>query len=173
MSSIRRVLDFLEETIAGVFLIGGLMLLFFGVVMRYIFQAPIFWLDEIAIYMVVWGAFLGFSVALRAKRHIQVVAVYDILPLKDRRLLDIFVSGVGIAFCIFFTYGGVFLVKTYLTTGQSSLNSQKPLWIVSLVIPVAGILFGLRFVEQLVGLFKNKGEEKTEEGRQADGPINR
>lgn len=159
MSSMQRLIVFLEDMIAGFFLIGGLGLVFWGVVMRYVAGRPIFWIDEIATYLVIWGAFLGYSVALREGRHIQVVILYDIFSLKARRILSIFVSSLGLLFCGFFVYGGILLEKTYLILGQESLNSQTPLWIPCLIIPIAGVLFGLRFLDQLISLIKDGGEK--------------
>lgn len=170
MSSIQRLIVFLEDMISGFFLVTGLGLVFFGVIMRYVVQKPVFWVDEIATYFVIWGALLGLGVALREDRHIRVVVLYDSLPLKVRWILSVFVSMLGLTFCVFFTIGGILLEKTYLMLGQASLNSQTPLWIPYFIVPVSGVLFGLRFAGQLYILLKDGGREwkLSEERRRSD-----
>lgn len=159
MSKMQRFIIFLEDMISGLFLVTGLGLVFYGVIMRYFVNKPVFWIDEVATYFVIWGALLGLGVALREGRHITVVVLFDALPLKVRRILSILVNTMGLVFCVFFAYAGILLEKTYLMLGQASLNSQTPLWIPYLIIPLSGALFGLRFLGQLYFLFKDKGRE--------------
>jgi len=170
VSNIKRIIIFLEDMVSGSFLVTGLGLVFYGVIMRYFLEKPVFWADEIATYFVIWGTFLGLSVALREKRHIQVVLLYDRLPLKVRWVLSLFVSVLGTIFCIFFTYAGILLEQNYLMLGQTSLNSQTPLWIPYLIVPISVILFGLRFIAQLYELLRGMGKDWmiSEARRQSD-----
>ena len=57
---------------------------FYGVIMRYIFNEPQAWVEELARYSIIWGTFLGFGLALRHNQHIQVDILYDKLkPSKN------------------------------------------------------------------------------------------
>lgn len=154
--SIRKVLDVMEDWLSGVLLVGGLALLFIGVIARYIVEKPIFWADEVAGYLVVWGALLGTGVALREGKHIRVHMLYDVLNPTVKKMVGLFVNLLGIGFCVFVVYGGVILEQKYLTTGQMSLNAQIPLWLPYLVAPLSGVVFGRNFLFELYDLFKNK-----------------
>lgn len=165
MPRFSKTFELIEDWVSGIFLVTGLGLMFYGVIMRYV-SSPVFWIDEIATYLVIWGALLGLGVALREGRHIQVVALYDKFSPNVRWGISIFNSILSIVFCIFFTYGGFLLDRKYLMLGQESLNAQIPLWIPSLIIPISGVLFGLRFIGRLVGMLKDGGRSwKAEEER--------
>ncbi|MDN5346900.1 MAG: C4-dicarboxylate transporter, DctQ subunit [Clostridia bacterium] len=152
----RQIYDLVEDYLTGVLLITGLGIVLAGVFMRYVLNAPLFWADEIGNYFVIWGALLGTSVALREDKHIRVKILYNLLPLKAQRWVSIFSEAVGLGFCVFFTIGGFILVGKYLQIGQVSLNSQTPLWIPYLIAPITGMLFGLRFADNLLRLLFSK-----------------
>lgn len=163
MERFKRAYAAFEDFLAGGLLFIGLTLIFVNVILRYFFGRPMSLLDEFSVYFVVWGTLIGTAVALRNNHHIKVDMVYNFLPIKLKRIVSIFANSLGLAFCAFYTYFGYQLVQNYIVLGQRSADSQFPLWIVNLVMPLSGLMFGLRFVEKLVFLFKKGGKEWIEE----------
>lgn len=158
MANWRKWYARFEDYLAGTLLVGGLGFLFFGVVMRYMFEKPISWIYEISGYLVVWGTLTGAAVALREGHHIQVDILYDRVPAVVKRIFNMISNLLGILFCVLFVLYGTSLLNMYLQLDQRSTDSGMPLWIVYLVLPVGGIMLGYRFLE---GLIKNlKGEVK-------------
>ncbi|MDX9822449.1 MAG: TRAP transporter small permease [Syntrophales bacterium] len=147
-----------EEWTSGILLFVGLSLIMINVTMRYLWGMPESLLDEFSVYFVVWGTFTGMSVALRTNHHIKVDMFYDMMPVWLKRYISMFAHGLGVAFCIFYTYFGVLLVADYYQTGQGSTDSMFPLWIVNIIMPVSGVMFGARFVHKLLFLFKDGGK---------------
>ncbi|GED14316.1 C4-dicarboxylate ABC transporter permease [Aneurinibacillus migulanus] len=150
MKSLRKAWDLFEDIAAGTFLSVGIALIFYGVMMRYAFNEPKAWVEEVANYTIVWGALLGVPVALRNNHHIQVDMVYDKLPRGAQRAVDIFASVMGVLFCIFFTYYGYVLVAKRYVSGMVSMDVGIPMWLVYLILPISGIMFFFRFLEKLV-----------------------
>lgn len=77
---IRKVEQFVQNLIKWVlFLIIGTMTLvvLLGVFFRYILMAPLPWSEELARYLMVWGASLGAAVAFREGSHIAVTILVD------------------------------------------------------------------------------------------------
>lgn len=148
-------------------LFTGLTLIFINVILRYFFGKPKSIFDEFSVYFVVWGTLIGLAVALRNNHHIKVDMLYDFLPVKIKRIVSLFANSLGLAFTVFYTYFGFELVRNYVESGQRSTDSQFPLWIVYLIMPLSGILFGARFVEKLYLLLKDggKGFFEAEAGR--------
>ena len=150
MKGLKKAWDLLEDILAGSFLSVGIALIFYGVLMRYVFNEPKAWVEEVANYTIVWGALLGVPIALRNNHHIQVDMLYDKMPPSIKRLMDIFSSVIGVLFCLFFTYYGYLLVAKRYTSGMVSMDVGIPMWIVYLILPISGAMFLLRFIERLI-----------------------
>lgn len=159
MKALHKVWGYLEEILAGTFFVAGVSLIFYGVIMRYIFNEPQAWVEELARYSIIWGTLFGFGLALRHNQHIQVDILYDKLKPSMKRVLDLVATGLSIVFCLIYTYYGFILVENRYTSGMISLDIGIPMWIVYLVLPISGALFLLRFVERLVNILRGKDEE--------------
>jgi len=48
--------------------------------MRYLFDSPLIWAEEISRYIMVWGTMIGVALAYRAAQHITITIVVDVLP---------------------------------------------------------------------------------------------
>ncbi|WP_231702836.1 TRAP transporter small permease [Desulfocucumis palustris] len=158
LNKIREIYDAVEEYFAGIMLFIGLTLIFINVILRYFWGRPQSILDEFSVYFVVWGILAGMGVALKHNHHIKVDILYQTLSIKARRIMSIFANCLGLAFTLFYTYFGYQLVTNYIISGQRSADSQFPLWIVNLIMPISGILFSIRFLEKIYLLLKDGGK---------------
>src|SRR5690625_4798289 len=156
MNTIRKIWDLFEDITSGTFLGLGILIIFYGVVMRYIFNDPKSWIEEIASYMIIWGILFGLSVALRNNRHIQVDLLYNKMPNSIKRILDIVVALAGITFCFLFIYYGFLLLLRTYSTGVTSMNVGIPMWIIYIILPVSGLMFALRFIEKFIFVLRGK-----------------
>ncbi|SOC41228.1 TRAP transporter small permease [Ureibacillus acetophenoni] len=159
MKLLTKAWTFLEEVLAGVFFSVGILLIFYGVVMRYVMNDPQAWVEEVARYTIIWGVFLGFGLALKHNQHIQVDILYDKLNNTGKFIMNLIATGLSIVFCLIYTYYGYVLVENRFASGMVSLDVGIPMWIVYLILPISGVLFLLRFIERLVNILRRKGEE--------------
>lgn len=151
--------DLVEEALAGIFFVIGCVLVVYGVIVRYVFNQPIFWVDEISTYFLVWGILLGWSIAEKDGHHISVGILYDFISRKWQYRISIFEKISNILFSLFLSAASIVLWLHYLKNSQVSLNAQISLWIVYLIMPIATILLFLRFLEELVGLFRKNSKQ--------------
>jgi len=149
--------DQIEDILTGTFFFIGVSIIFFGVIMRYVFNNSLIWTDEFSIYFIIWGTVMGWSVAQRDNRHIRVNFVFDRFSLEHQRTISIFSNLICIAFCIFLGVAAVVLEQSYILYGIRSINIAFPLWIVYVFFPLAALMLGLRFVHILVLLLKDGG----------------
>lgn len=156
MKKLNKIWCLFEEVSAGTFFFAGITLIFYGVIMRYVFNEPKAWVEEVVRYAIIWGTFLGFSIALRHNQHIQVDILYDKLPKGGKKVVDIIATTISILFCVAYTYYGFILVENRYTSGMVSLDVGIPMWIVYLILPISGVLFLLRFIERLVNQLRGK-----------------
>ncbi|GAB6154611.1 TRAP transporter small permease [Desulfosporosinus burensis] len=159
MKDLPAKYELFEDIFSGVFFLTGVTLIFYGVIMRYIFKTPVFWVDEVSTYVLVWGAILGWSIAQRDGRHIRVTILYDKFPVRVQRRISIFSRTLSFLFCLFLAYLGLLLEMKYLVSHQVSINIQLPLWIAYFFVPVAALMLGLRYILDLRFLLKDKGSE--------------
>ncbi len=159
MKVLYKVWGCLEEVLAGFFFTIGIALIFYGVIMRYIFNEPQAWVEELVRYTIIWGTFFGFSLALRHNQHIQVDILYDKVTPSVKHIIDIIANGVSIVFCVIYTYYGFILVENRYTSGMVSLDVGIPMWVIYLVLPISGILFLARFIERIINVIRRKEED--------------
>jgi C4-dicarboxylate transporter DctQ subunit len=156
MRGLKKAWALFEDISAGTFFITGIALILYGVTMRYVFDSPRAWIEEVSGYLIVWGALLGVPIALRNNHHIQVDMLYEKLSKAWRRGVDIFANTMGIVFCVFFTYYGYALVVKRYGSGMVSMDVGIPMWIIYLILPIAGFMFLLRFIERLIHVVRGK-----------------
>lgn len=172
MERFKRAYAAFEDYLAGGLLFIGLALVLTNVILRYFFGHPQSWIDEYSVYFVVWGVLIGIAVALRDDHHIKVELLFNFLPLKIKRYVSIFANLVGLGFCGLYTFYGCQLVQTYMMTGQNSVDTQTPMWIINLIIPISGFMLGIRFIEKLFYLINKGGSEwlkSMQKGDDLDG----
>ena len=108
MLSLSRIFSFLErraeEVIAGVCVVVMAILVFFQVVMRYVFNAPTSWSDEIAVYGMVWSVYISSSWAVRERAHIRVMNLINLFPGRIALGLSVLSDLVWFLFAVFLTW---------------------------------------------------------------------
>ncbi|WP_180994436.1 TRAP transporter small permease [Bacillus sp. Marseille-P3661] len=157
MNKIKKGLELFEDWTAGVLVIAGLGILFYGVVLRYVFEAPTTWQDEVARILLVWGILIGASATLRENNHISMELVYRFFPNSMKKVVDIFGNLVILAFFIFIMVSGFEIVMQKVHTGQESLNGF-PLSVIYSILPLMGFLMSIRTIERLFKAFKGEVE---------------
>lgn len=85
-----RWLDKLEEVASVLLLVVVLGAVSTQVIARYVFQAPLFWGDELARYSYVWLAFFAAAFTSGRKAHVIVGVLDNVLSPKHLRWLECF-----------------------------------------------------------------------------------
>ena len=63
------------EIPAALLVLAEVVVLFTGVMARYVFHAPLVWTDELASILFLWLAMLGSVIALQRSEHMRLTAV--------------------------------------------------------------------------------------------------
>jgi tripartite ATP-independent transporter DctM subunit len=77
-----------------------IVILFAGVVSRYVFDNPLVWSDELASILFLWLAMLGAVIAFRRDEHMRMTAVVGMLPATMRTTFDMLATGAALAFLL-------------------------------------------------------------------------
>ena len=132
----------------GVLIITGLIT--FDVLMRFFFDRPQLFVDELASFLQVFVVFAGLAYTFRAGGHVRVDLVTSSLPRPIRAWLRV----------VTLALGAVFLALVMWVTGQSALGAYRygrvsavmlyPIWIPMLLIPLGLALMAAAMVAALV-----------------------
>ena len=90
------------ETVAVRVLVVLLPLMILVNVAARAFNAPLFWLDELAVLTMVWLAMLGLSVTLKHREAVAVTLLTDAVPAPTRKALRVASDLVVLAFSVIF-----------------------------------------------------------------------
>src|SRR5271168_3411578 len=97
---IESSLGSLVEILAAALVALEIVVLFGGVVSRYVFDHPLVWSDEQASILFLWLAMLGAVIAFRRDEHMRMTAVVGMLPPRRRATLDTIATGAALAFLL-------------------------------------------------------------------------
>ena len=100
-AAIDNAVGGISEWVVAILVVTEIVILFAGVVSRYVFQQPILWSDELASILFLWLAMLGAVVALRRDEHMRMTAIVGMVTPKVRAFLDVFALAAALAFLLF------------------------------------------------------------------------
>jgi len=131
---------------------------------RYVLGFTYSWSEELARMCFVWITLLGFSLAVKQRQHLRVVAFVAFLPKNIRRIIEIIgvVTTLVIAFVL--TQKIIYIMQVQIYRGEVTAAMRIPIWIMYLAGPFGfiGMIFrGIQY--QLIPLLK--GEEIFIKGR--------
>src|ERR1700742_4664814 len=97
---IEHVLGTLIEIPAAMLVVAEIVVLFAGVVSRYVLHAPLIWSDELASMLFLWLAMLGAVVAFRRSEHMRMTALVASAGPRLRAYLDLVAICAALAFLL-------------------------------------------------------------------------
>ena len=114
----------LSDAIAAVLLAADLLVVCGSVLLRYLFNAPVEWADDVARGLMVGSSFFGAASALARSENLGVAFFVDKLPANIRRVVDAVGAVLVIVIAGYVSFNAIKL--GWLTTGQTS-GSGLPL----------------------------------------------
>ena len=148
-----------NEMLVSVFEIfcAGFLLLIAGltiaqVIMRYVFNYPFTWSEELAIAAFIYLGFLGIGVAYAQGRHLYVDALVMILPRSVRKVIE----GIALGFSAIFLLVVIEqMIKLMIVTYKVGINTpalQLPKAIIYVSLPIGCLLFLIQVVRKFWNL---------------------
>jgi tripartite ATP-independent transporter DctM subunit len=124
------------EAAGAALVLAEVVILFSGVVSRYLLDSPLFWTDELANFLFLWMSMLGVVVALRGDKHMRLTTLANWVPEHWANWFASVASLVVIAF-----------VLEILLPAADYLGQQSGVQLISLEISD-----GYRVVALLIGM---------------------
>jgi TRAP-type C4-dicarboxylate transport system permease small subunit len=144
LSRVVRALASLGIGVAAAALIASMLLVVYAVVMRYFFNQPPAWVDEMVGYLLVAGVMLAGADALLQGDHIGVDILTERLGARGRRIALLFGLLAVFACGVLLIREGVDMVAFSRMVGLKSNGFlAAPMWVPQLLVPLGGALLAL------------------------------
>ena len=150
----KKVLNYLNKHFEEILLIWAtiimILLTFFQVVSRYVFNISLAWSEEVSRYIFIWTVWLAVPYAVIKGRHIRLTIFRDMVNHTGKFIFDMIFFLVSIAFFIYVGVESVGLTSAMIGMNQVTPAVGIPKWICYLALPVGCILGGIRFLQYAI-----------------------
>lgn len=106
------------------------------VVLRYVFNDPLTWSEEMARIVFIYLTFLGIGAAYGRRRHMFIDAIIIILPAKMKRIVEFSIVGIASAFLVAVI---VIAARSMVELNRMEVTTpalEYPMALVYLIIPL-------------------------------------
>lgn len=110
--------------IFAVGIVIAMLVLIQEVILRYGFGAPTIWAHEVTIFLSAMAFVYGGLYCTARNSHIRVVLIYDAVPARVRRVLDIFISLISMVSAAFFAWATWSLVTRSIFRPDGSIHFE-------------------------------------------------
>ena len=175
LKTLMSIIDTVNDRVGNLlsyFLFFFFVLLLMEVILRYFFNSPTVWANELAQMLFGAYAILAGGYIMRTGGHVNVDILYSRLSRKSRAGLDIFTSLLFFLFCaMLLVYGGSLAWDSLSRFEHSQSAWNPPLYPAKLMIPLAAVLLLLqgfaKLIRDILILF-NIDTDVTQESRKGE-----
>ena len=128
----------------------------YEVIMRYLFNSPTIWVNEVSRFLQIWATYLALTYSFHKNDFIRITVIYDRLNDKGKKILD-FISFIFILiFSSFVVYYGWLIAYDSLKVGRtSSTILDVPSFLTELAIPLCFAFLVLRVLLEAIKYIRN------------------
>lgn len=144
--SINKKVEAVERVIAIALISAIVIIVFYGTVSRYVFNNPLFGVDRLATYLMIWLGFIGFQIATSKFRHIEVEFLKARVSNAIKYKMSIVTSLMACVFLAIFTYLSINYVLRSVELGDVDLVLNIKLWMIIAILPISFCISAIRFL---------------------------
>lgn len=89
MRKLNSILEMILDWIIAFIMVSIVIILFIGVVLRYVFSAPLFWAEEVTVMGLIWMTFLGGAILVRQDKHVTITVLIDTIKPSHKRFIQL------------------------------------------------------------------------------------
>lgn len=162
LHKIRNVLDKIVGTICVILFALMVVVGTYQIITRFVFNNPSTISEELLTYSFAWMAMFATAYVFGKRDHMRMTFVVDKLAPAKRRVLEIVLEILVIAFAVIvLIYGGFSIMGLTMTQKTASLGVMMGQ--VYAVVPISGILIAIYGVLNVIDLCKGYETKEEEE----------
>ena len=145
----RFVFVTLARGVMGTLMLAGVAICFANVVARYLFGYALFWAEEVMVFLIIWGVFIGVAAAAYDRAHLNMDLFSQSFRGNSLAFLNALMVAVLLAACVFMIVQSWQVVTLFYRGGVTSVSAGVPKWISHSALPVGFALMALAVVSRL------------------------
>ena len=162
LHKIRKGMNAVVSTICIVLFAVMVVVGTYQIITRFVFNNPSTISEELLTYTFAWMAIFSSAYVFGKRDHMRMTFVADKLPKEQRKILEIVIELLIIAFAVIvLIYGGFTIMGLTMTQKTASLGVM--MGVIYAVVPICGILIAIYGVLNVIDLCT--GYENTEEDK--------
>ena len=162
LHKIRKARNTVVSTICIVLFAVMVVVGTYQIITRFVFNNPSTISEELLTYTFAWMAIFSSAYVFGKRDHMRMTFIADKLPKEQRKILEIVIELLIIAFAVIvLIYGGFTIMGLTMTQKTASLGVM--MGVVYAVVPICGILIAIYGVLNVIDLcagYENTEEEK-------------
>ena len=162
LHKIRKGMNAVVSTICIILFAVMVVVGTYQIITRFVFNNPSTISEELLTYTFAWMAIFSSAYVFGKRDHMRMTFVADKLPKEQRKILEIIIELLVIAFAVIvLIYGGFTIMGLTMTQKTASLGVM--MGVVYAVVPICGILIAIYGVLNVIDLcagYENTEEEK-------------
>lgn len=143
-----KLLSSLTLKVCAVFIGVMTVVVVTGVFCRYLLRYPLGWSEELARYLMIWGALLAVGPAIQSREHVAISFVVERLPISVARLVVIGLKVIILLFLLVLVQRGWLMAVKGTAQLAMSLGISM-LWPL-MAVPVSGAIAVIHLVIQII-----------------------
>lgn len=153
---VARIANRLEEGAISLLLVAMTLLVFVEVILRFVFNTGLLWMQEATLHISAWLVMFGVSYGVKVGSHIGVDAVVKLLQPPARRTVGLIAVAMCLVYCAIFLFASYeYLAKIY-EIGIEMEDLPIPRWAAQSILLVGFVLLTVRFLAVGWGLFTGR-----------------
>ena len=155
MENYNKIVKYSGYLASALFIAIG-FIVSYEVVMRYLFNSPTVWVNEISRFLQIWATYLALTYSFHKNDFIRITVIYDKVGEKGKRILDLISAIFILIFSIFVVYYGWLIAHDSLKVGRtSSTILDVPSFLTEFAIPLCFGFLVLRVVLEIPVYLRN------------------
>ncbi|AWJ94471.1 TRAP transporter small permease (plasmid) [Azospirillum baldaniorum] len=157
--------DRLLLNVATILMMAAIGIMFYEASSRSLLSESHWWAEELVRFMVVWSVLLSLGVGTRHGHYIRMDLLLNMMPQGLRLAFSWVNSLIGLGFSVLLVVAGIQEVAHLQAIGMfTESNLDLPLWMVRLVLPLGGVLYGFAFIGNIILLLRGQDPDPPTEG---------
>jgi TRAP-type C4-dicarboxylate transport system permease small subunit len=149
MRGVNALLSVLR-VVAGLLLVGSVLLNFANVIGRYFFSTSIYWAEEVMLFLMIGCVFLGNGIVSWSGRQIRMDVVVGMMPTKVRDALYLISELAFLVTALLIIVFCLPVVRDLFLFDQRSQSAEIPLFIPQSLVPIGLAIMVLMVVVRLI-----------------------
>lgn len=145
-------INWVLERVCAALAAAMILIIWYGVIERYVIRAGGTWTEELSRYVMIWLALLAVPCAAYYREHIGLELFLARLSLRHRKTVILVLDVISIAFFLFLTYYGILLTGDGTTAYATIFNMNMVIPFAS--VPVSSAFAAFQFFVAMIRMQK-------------------